>query len=88
MTGPKTPKKVIETVVRFVERNGSITNRECREILNLSYDNSIKLLGGLSRMGVLRRHGVSSATKYLLSKRRPAAKIIDAFTIEIGRLIK
>ena len=56
-----------ESVLRYVRARGSITNRECRTLLGISYDNAIRLLGGLAASGTLDRVGVSSATKYVIA---------------------
>lgn len=59
------------TVLDYVDKNGSITNRECRELLGISYDHSLKLLGELAANGILLRTGASSTTKYV---REPKTK--------------
>ena len=55
------------TIIQFVEHNGKITNRECRQLLNISYDDAIFLLGGLCKTGILLRMGTHSVTHYILS---------------------
>jgi predicted HTH transcriptional regulator len=56
-----------QKIVRdYVTTHGKITNRECRKLLDIFYDNSIKLLTSLCEAGILVREGVSSGTKYVL----------------------
>lgn len=58
-------------VIRYINMHGAITNRECRALLGISYDDAIKMLGNLTANGLLSREGVSSATRYVL---RPPQK--------------
>jgi predicted HTH transcriptional regulator len=84
----KTAEAFVNGVIHYVQKHGSITNRECRELLDVSYDNAIRLLGGLTRVGILRRQGVSSGTKYVLGARTPSSKAVTAFTDSVGRFIE
>lgn len=69
----------VDAVVQHVKHRGSITNRECRHLLSLSYDQAIFLLGGLCELGLLSRKGASSGTHYVLSNTRIPAKAIKQF---------
>jgi predicted HTH transcriptional regulator len=57
---------LVDSVLKHVEQSGSITNRECRKLLGLSYDKTIYLLGALCEAGILSRKGISSGTHYVL----------------------
>jgi predicted HTH transcriptional regulator len=54
----------------YVRENGAITNRECRQVTGLSYDSSIKIFGALCLLGMLKKAGESSATKYVSNSRQ------------------
>jgi len=56
----------IEALRAYIRANGKISNRQCRELLGISYDEAIKLFGTLSRMGVLKRVGVTAGIRYIL----------------------
>lgn len=53
-------------IVAYVKSKGSITNRECRKLLELSYDDSVRILGLLTKSEKLVREGSGSGTKYVL----------------------
>ena len=55
-----------QLIIDYVQLKGSITNRECRRLLDSSYDETIRLLGKLTTAGKLNRVGQSSGTKYIL----------------------
>ena len=63
--------KHLGAVLDYVAKQGAITNRECREVTGLGYDSSIKIFGALCLMGMLRKTGAASGTKYVLP---PVAK--------------
>lgn len=71
--------KPAHAVVEYVKAHGAITNRECRQILDLSYDRTIMLLGGLCKLGALSREGVASGTRYTLAKRKVSAAAVARF---------
>jgi hypothetical protein len=64
------PISYLSDVVEYVKTNGSITNKECRVLLNVNYDESIKIFNALCGIGALKRIGTSSATKYVVSDKR------------------
>jgi predicted HTH transcriptional regulator len=67
----------IEAVLEHVGKTGKITNRECRELLNTSYDKSVFLLSGICNLGLLSRRGASSSTHYVLSDSDPIKEGFD-----------
>jgi len=69
----------IDAVLRHVKKQGSITNRECRQFLALSYDQTIFLLGGLCKVGLLVRKGAASGTHYILSDSPVSLKAVSEF---------
>jgi predicted HTH transcriptional regulator len=79
---------LLDTVLGYVEKHGSITNRECREILGVSYDHAIKLLGGLASTGLLKRTGSSSSTKYVRGTRKPSKNKVQAVLTGMEQLLK
>lgn len=52
-------------IMDYIEANGAITNRKCREVTKLSYDTAIKIFRGLCILGMVRKEGASSGTKYV-----------------------
>lgn len=56
----------LQDVMGYVGKTGAITNREFRGLTNLSYNSAIKVLGVLCTLGMLRKSGTASATKYIL----------------------
>lgn len=68
--------KHLDTVLEYVTEQGSITNRECRKATGLGYDSSIKLFGALCTVGLLRKTGGSSATKYILPQHALPKEVI------------
>jgi predicted HTH transcriptional regulator len=56
----------VDVVREYVRSHGAITNRECRRLLGLSYDETMRLLGAMSKDGVLERVGKASGTRYVL----------------------
>lgn len=65
-------KKARGAIVAYVKTHGQITNRECRHLLGIRYDDAIALLGRLCQDRLLTRVGVASGTKYILTSRRLA----------------
>jgi predicted HTH transcriptional regulator len=63
--------KLHEAIKDYVVSNGKITNRECRKLLSVSYNEAIRLLGSLCDAGILIREGVFSGTKYVLHTNNP-----------------
>ena len=55
-------------VLEYVEKNGSITNRQCRELLGIGYDQAISLFNIMIEGGELRRVGKTAGTRYVLPK--------------------
>ncbi len=66
----KKDRNAEQIIIDYVLANGSITNRECRRLIDSSYDDTIKLLGALTLSGKLVRVGSSSATKYVMGDER------------------
>jgi predicted HTH transcriptional regulator len=57
---------VVRKVIRFVNVNGYITNRQCRELLGLGYDQATALFNKMVQSGDLVREGKTSSVKYVL----------------------
>jgi predicted HTH transcriptional regulator len=53
-------------VIKFVKQNKFITNRQCRKLLGISYDQAITLFNVLVEEGDLVREGKTSSIKYRL----------------------
>ena len=67
------PTKIIEMtdalkqkIFKFVKQKGSITNRQCRELLGIGYDQAISLFNKMVDTGELVREGKTSSVKYRL----------------------
>lgn len=56
-------------VIIFVKKNGSITNRQCRPLLDLGYDQVITLFRHMVNRGELIREGKTTNIRYVLPKR-------------------
>ena len=69
----------IKAIVQHVKKHGSIRNRQCRELLGVSYDETIYILGGLCKVGLLVRKGASSGTHYVLSNSPTSPKAVAEF---------
>lgn len=54
------------SLVAYVEENGAITNRQCRELLGIDYDQAIYLFNHMVENGHLVRIGKTSQTRYVL----------------------
>jgi len=64
----------LKKIMDYVEKNGSITNRECRALTGLSYDQGIKLGTALVLLGMLRKEGAGSTTKYVIPESKPEGR--------------
>jgi len=53
-------------VVQFVRSNGQITNKDCRQLLDLGYDQVIMLFNKMIQTGELVREGKTSSIRYVL----------------------
>ena len=73
----------IRAVVEYVTMNGSITNRECRRLLGVSYDHSVRLLKEMCTSGALSRRGAASGTHYVLANPRLSSKASAALKAKI-----
>jgi predicted HTH transcriptional regulator len=73
----------IRAVVEYATVNGSITNRECRRLLGVSYDHSVRLLNELCTAGVLFRRGATAGTHYVLANPRLPSKTLAALKAKI-----
>lgn len=61
-------KEMRQSVIKYVKKNGYITNRQCRELLDLGYDQVIRLFNSMVDSGELIREGKTSSVKYTLPK--------------------
>jgi predicted HTH transcriptional regulator len=77
----------VDAVLLYVKTHGAITNRECRELLPISYDHAILLLGELARLGALSREGKASGTHYKLGKRLKSDEPIAEFAEKFAKRI-
>ena len=55
-----------QKVIKFVRQNGFITNRQCRVLLGIGYEQAITLFNKLVEAGELIREGKTSSAKYRL----------------------
>ena len=55
-----------QKVIKFVMQNGFITNRQCRVLLGIGYEQAITLFNKLVESGELIREGTTSSVKYRL----------------------
>jgi hypothetical protein len=62
--------KHLEMILKYVAERGSITNRECRQLTGLSYDQGIKIGSAMCTLGMLKKHGEGSVTKYILPPKK------------------
>ena len=53
-------------VIAYVRANGSITNRQCRVLLGIGYDQCITLFNQMIEAGELARVGKSAGVRYVL----------------------
>jgi predicted HTH transcriptional regulator len=59
-----------QKVITFVKQNGFITNRQCRVLLGIGYEQAIMVFNKLVESGELIREGRTSSVKYRLPKYR------------------
>lgn len=55
-----------QKVIMFVKQNGFITNRQCRVLLGIGYEQAIAVFSKLVESGELIREGRTSSVKYRL----------------------
>lgn len=55
-----------QKVIMFVKQNGFITNRQCRVLLGIGYEQAITVFNKLVESGELIREGRTSSVKYRL----------------------
>lgn len=75
----------VETIIDHLKRRRLITNRECRRLLGLSYDQVIFVLGEMCKVGLLVRKGVSSGTHYVLSVSPVPAKGVSELKEKVNK---
>lgn len=56
-----------QQLIGFVKQNGSITNRQCRVLLGIGYEQAIIVFNNLVESGELVREGKTSTVNYRLS---------------------
>lgn len=56
-------------VIKYIKSNGFITNRQCRELLGLGYDQVIKLFNEMIASKELTRIGKTTSVKYVLPEK-------------------
>ena len=59
-------KEMRQKIIKYVVDNGQITNRECRTLLNLEYDQVIRVFKIMVNDGDLVRIGKTASTRYIL----------------------
>jgi predicted HTH transcriptional regulator len=59
-------KRLKQKVIRFVKKNKSITNRQCRELLSLGPDQVVHVFNKMVEDGELVREGKTVSTRYRL----------------------
>ena len=57
-------EEIKQQVIMFVKQNGFITNRQCRVLLGIGYEQAITLFNNLVESGELVREGKTSSVKY------------------------
>ena len=53
-----------QKVIQFIKNNKSITNKQCRLLLGLGYEQVIRLFNKMVESGELLREGKTSSVKY------------------------
>lgn len=66
-TNIEVTEEIKQKVIPFLKQNGFITNRQCRVLLGIGYEQAIALLNKLVESGELIREGKTSSVKYRLS---------------------
>ena len=59
-------EEIKQKVIKFVKQNGFITNRQCRVLLAIGYEQATTLFNKLVESGELIREGTTSSVKYRL----------------------
>jgi predicted HTH transcriptional regulator len=62
-------EKMKGKVIRYIKQNGFITNRQCRALLGIGYDQAISLFNKMIEDGDLIREGITSSIKYRLHEK-------------------
>jgi predicted HTH transcriptional regulator len=57
-------------VIKHIKANGFITNRQCRDLLELGYDQVIKLFNEMIASEELTRIGKTTSVKYVLPEKK------------------
>lgn len=63
----------LRAVMDYVGKHESITNRECRVATGLGYDSSIKIFAALCALGLLKKIGEASGTKYVVATQQQSS---------------
>jgi predicted HTH transcriptional regulator len=63
-------------VLDYVGQHSSITNRECRIATGVGYDSSIKIFAAMCDLGILKRTGETSGSKYVPERENPSVEKI------------
>jgi len=53
-------------IIKFIKQNGFITNRQCRELLDLKYDQVTQIFNKMINEHELIREGKTASIKYRL----------------------
>lgn len=69
----------LRAVLDYVGQHSAITNRECRIATGVGYDSAIKIFGAMCDVGILRRTGKTSGSKYVPQRENPST---DKITVE------
>lgn len=67
ITNIEVNEDIKQKVIKFVTQNGFITNRQCRILLGIGYEQAIAVFSNLVESGELIREGKTSSVKYRLS---------------------
>jgi hypothetical protein len=78
----------VDVVMKQVDSRGAITNRDCRQLLGISYDETIFLLGGMCKVGLLMRKGVSSGTHYVMTGMPVSEPTVSKFKDELAKRLR
>jgi DNA-binding MarR family transcriptional regulator len=55
-----------EKIISYIKRHGSITNADCRDLLQINLHNTTYFLKKMTKKGLIRRHGKHRWTRYRL----------------------
>lgn len=69
----------LRAVLDYVGQHSAITNRECRIATGVGYDSAIKIFGAMCAVGILKRTGETSGSKYVSHRENPST---DKITVE------